>query len=363
MESDTPASFSKSLSPLICQWFVANQRNLPWRENYDPYEVMVSEFMAQQTVMKTVVPYFIRWMEAFPNIQHLAKAHEETALKLWEGLGYYSRCRNLLRTAKIICDEFNGQIPHDPKILESLPGIGPYTASAIASIAYGEKIPVVDGNVKRVVSRLFEWGERMDSKKTEAYIKNVCGHMLQVADARTLNQGLMELGSICHAGNPKCDMCPLSDDCGAKRNNTIHQYPVKKVREKSIRLNFEYQLIISPKQVVLAKIEGEFWWEGMWIFPFYSDSYPDKTPQLDIDKILTTLINSTSNLPVVEKFDHAITKYRITATAKAALVSKSFQLPSQFQWVDLNKLNSLPMPKASANWRRYLLEKYTELKK
>ncbi len=206
---------------LLLKWFEANKREMPWRTTCSPYRTLVSEIMLQQTQVATVIPYFERWMDAYPTIQDLSKATEDDILILWKGLGYYSRGTRLLKASKMIVSEFDGKIPNNKKELLKISGIGPYTAGAILSIAYNQKEPLVDGNVIRVFSRLFAILKRPEEKisfenhKTvEDYIWHIAEKLLPDENVGFFNEALMELGSeICTSKNAKCIQCPLSSVC------------------------------------------------------------------------------------------------------------------------------------------------------
>ena len=213
--------------PLI-RWYNEHQRNLPWRVKPHPYHTLVCEFMAQQTQISTLIPYYERWLDKYPTIKDVANASEDTILKSWEGLGYYSRARNLHKTCQIITNDYNEKIPKKAKVLLKLPGIGPYIAAAIASIAYEEPIAVVDGNVLRVFTRLYGLTDDIGKEKTKQNIQKRLDQYIQHHTPSQFNQGLMELGAtICTPKNPKCTECPISSICYAKNMNQIEKLPVK----------------------------------------------------------------------------------------------------------------------------------------
>ena len=213
----------------LVDWFLINQRSMPWRESKSDYNTLISEFMAQQTQINTVIPYFNRWIKKFPDIETLALATEDEVLKSWEGLGYYSRARNLHKTAKKISSEYNGIIPQNENELKEFPGIGPYIASAIASIAFGEATAVVDGNVLRVITRFFGIKDDITKDQTKVKIKNRLDQIIKKVPPAEFNQGLMELGAlVCKPKNPDCERCPINSICYAKNMNEINSLPVKK---------------------------------------------------------------------------------------------------------------------------------------
>src|SRR5262245_11917236 len=216
----------------LTAWFEEHQRPLPWRAAYTPYEVWISEIMLQQTQVETVVPYFQRWMSAFPNVRALAAAEEQSVLKLWAGLGYYSRARNLMAAAKIVADDHQGALPADYEALRALPGIGQYTAGAILSIAFNQPYPVVDGNVRRVLSRLYGWEDDQPKRLWDAAEK-----LVRHAEPRLINQAIMELGAtVCSFRAPRCLVCPVQSDCIAYKTGKQLLIPPVKKRPETVRV-------------------------------------------------------------------------------------------------------------------------------
>ena len=206
----------------LLNWFNEHQREMPWRSNPLPYNVWVSEIMLQQTQVDTVIPYFNRFLDRFPTVHDLAKAPQDDVLKLWEGLGYYSRARNLHKAAKHVSQELNGELPSDYEGLQTILGIGPYCAAAITSIAFGNPVPVVDGNVFRVFTRF--WGIYEDIKlpTTRKMLFDRLTPEIQHVNPSSFNQGIMELGAlVCSPKQPKCSSCPLSSDCFALKTGVI----------------------------------------------------------------------------------------------------------------------------------------------
>lgn len=218
----------------LLDWYDENRRILPWREDPSAYKVWISEIMLQQTRVDTVIPYFLRFMEAVPSIFALANISEDKLLKLWEGLGYYSRAKNLKKAAQILLEEHNGQMPSDKKDLQSLPGIGPYTSGAIASIAFGQKEPAIDGNVLRIVSRITANTGDIKDKKVNVDIEQMVREVLSENRAGDFNQALMDLGAtVCIPnGAPKCIICPLSTLCEGYNQGIAHTLPVKTAKKK-----------------------------------------------------------------------------------------------------------------------------------
>lgn len=256
------------VEPLL-EWFEKNQRTLPWRDNPEPYRVWVSEIMLQQTRVEAVKPYFNRFLEKLPTIEHLAKAGEDELLKLWEGLGYYNRVRNMQKTAQILVSDYEGEMPKDYELLLKLPGIGSYTAGAVASISYGIPVPAVDGNVLRILSRVT--GDESDvlSPKTKKKYEEILKETMPKDKAGMFNQALMELGAIVCVPNgaPKCTECPWKDFCRAKAENTTDSIP-RKAKKKPRKIEEKTILIIRPgEQVIIKKRPEKGLLAGLYEFP------------------------------------------------------------------------------------------------
>ena len=219
---------------LITNWYRQNKRDLPWRLTTDPYKIWLSEIILQQTRVDQGLSYYLKFVKEFPTIQALANASEQQVLALWQGLGYYSRARNLHFTAKTISNELNGKFPNSFTSLKKLKGIGDYTAAAIASFSYNEITPVVDGNVYRVLSRVFNIATPIDSSQGKKLFYELAGELISKENPGEFNQSIMEFGALwCKPQNPKCEDCPLQENCLAFENDTVKLLPVK---DKKIKI-------------------------------------------------------------------------------------------------------------------------------
>ena len=242
-------------------WFKQNQRPLPWRVDYDPYHVWVSEVMLQQTQVETALPYYERFLTALPTLQSLAEADEHQLLTLWAGLGYYSRVRNLQAAARIVVREHGGMIPRDYETLRSLPGIGPYMAGAIMSIAFNKPCPIVDGNVRRVLSRVYGW-----TGENEKQLWKAAEHLVNQAEPRAINQAMMELGAtVCSFKSPRCLVCPVNAACVAYKTGRQDQIPVVKKRPETIRV-LMFAVVQQKKGLYLMRMQ-----KGLWEFPMFGE--------------------------------------------------------------------------------------------
>ena len=258
------------IEPLLF-WYRANARNLPWRHTTDPYRIWVSEIMLQQTRVAAVLGYYERFLRAFPSVHDLANAPEEQLMKLWEGLGYYSRARNLQKAAKTIVNDLNGEFPNRYSDLLKLSGIGEYTAGAIASSAFGERVPAVDGNVLRVISRITENWEDINDPKTKKMYREMLEQVLPNSqeDMRIFNQAMMELGAtVCVPnGEPKCEICPALFACLAAQNGTASELPVKSQKKARRIENKTVFVLLLDDQIVLHKRGDNGLLAGLWEYP------------------------------------------------------------------------------------------------
>jgi A/G-specific adenine glycosylase len=256
------------LSDLILDWYEQQARRLPWRGSKNPYVVWISEIMLQQTRVEAVIPYFERWMERFPHMAILAEASEQEVLAVWEGLGYYGRARNLHKAANIVMKEYGGILPRETKELCRLPGIGKYTAGAIASMAFGQDVPSLDGNVRRVLARVFDVAEVADAPAGEKILWGLAEQHLPKGRAGDYNQALMDLGAmICLPRNPHCLLCPLKKICRAFLLGIQAQRPVLKPKAKLPHYTVTAAVIRRKGKVLLAKRPSKGLLGGMWEFP------------------------------------------------------------------------------------------------
>ena len=258
-----------SFSQKIIFWYSANKRSLPWRNTKDPYKIWLSEIMLQQTRVSQGMPYYERFVEQFPTVHDLAKASEEEVLKLWQGLGYYSRARNLHTTSKLVSEKYNGNFPNTYKELLSLKGVGDYTASAIASFCFNEAQPVVDGNVYRVLSRYFGIDLPINSTEGITYFKALSLKVMDANQIADYNQGIMEFGALlCAPKNPYCLHCPLSDSCVALQKGKINVFPVKLKKAKVKERYFNYLVVLDKfNHIEIRQRRGKGIWQNLFEFP------------------------------------------------------------------------------------------------
>lgn len=307
----------------IERWFAVHQRPLPWREAYDPYHVWVSEVMLQQTRMEVVLGYFERFINRFPDIKHLAASAENDVLAAWSGLGYYRRARMLREGAIAVAER--GSMPDTVDELMTIPGIGRYTAGAIASIAFGRRAPIVDGNVKRVVARLF--GDEDDPWGRAEAMVEACD------DPRKLNQGLMELGAlICTPRNPSCDVCPVQKRCVAFATNRVDELPRPKAKPATRELRIPLYLVTDRKGRVLMRRERGQLMTSMLHLPHGDSSLFGAAP---LDVARTRLLGT---------FRHTVTNRRITFALFEADLAGALREGDEYEWIDVTKLRTVAHP-------------------
>jgi A/G-specific adenine glycosylase len=264
----------------LVQWYEKKKRGLPWRDTNDPYFIWLSEIILQQTRVDQGLQYYLKFKSAFPTIKHLAQAEEIEVLNLWKGLGYYSRARNLHATAKLIVDYHQGNFPSSYEEIIKLKGIGSYTAAAISSFAFGEPKAVLDGNVFRVLSRLFHIETPIDSTQGKKEFQALADELLDTKNPAEYNQAIMEFGAIqCSPNNPKCDQCPLDFMCEAKAKNSVKQLPVKIGRTKITEKYFVFQIIQNEGNVLLEKRVDSGIWKNMFQFPLIE--FNDASEKMD----------------------------------------------------------------------------------
>jgi A/G-specific adenine glycosylase len=350
---------SASIADRLLAWYAGQARALPWRlPKPDPYAVWVSEIMLQQTRVEAVVPYFARWLGRFPNVAALAAAGQQEVLAAWEGLGYYSRARNLHRAAQIVMQQHGGQLPADVRQLRRLPGIGRYTAGAIASIAFGLDEPALDGNIRRVLARLFNVAEDARSPQGEARLWALAAQTLPPGRAGDYNQALMDLGAqICTPRAPACVRCPLAEACQARDLGVQEQRPVLAARPATPHYTVTAAIIERDGLVLLAQRPADGLLGGLWEFPGGKQQDGEDLPaclQREIREELGAEIEVGAAFGV---YRHAFTHFRITLHAFRCRLLAGEPRPleaADLRWVALPDLPTYPMGKVDRQIARQL---------
>jgi A/G-specific adenine glycosylase len=347
-----------SFATRLLAWYARQGRKLPWRGSADPYVVWVSEIMLQQTRVEAVIPYFERWMARFPGIASLAAASEQEVLSVWEGLGYYARARNFYRAAKIVMEEYGGQIPSGLTALRRLPGIGRYSAGAIASMAFGLDFPTLDANLRRVFARVFDVAVPADTAGGEEILWKLAEQHLPKGRAGDYNQALMDLGAtLCLPKNPRCLLCPLGDLCLANQLGIQAERPVLKPKAVVPHYTVTAAVIRRDGQVLLAKRPSRGLLGAMWEFPG-GKIEPDETLEACLRReILEELGVEIGVGQSFGVYRHAYTHFRITLHAFLCELTAGEPVPleaAELAWVDPGELARYPMGKVDRQIARKL---------
>jgi A/G-specific adenine glycosylase len=305
-------------APLL-RWFARYQRDLPWRRDRDPYRIWVSEVMLQQTQVVTVAPYFERFLRAFPTVAALAAASEQDVLRLWEGLGYYRRARDLYKSAKILAAEHSAAIPDDPAVVRRLPGFGRYTCNAVLSQAFDRRLPILEANSQRVLARVF--GRRADPRTgaERRWLWDAAERLLPKKHAGEFNQALMELGAlVCTPAAPRCEACPLASACEAKRLGLQEQIPARPVPPATVAVREVAVVVYRGGQVLLAQRPETGRWATMWEFP-HVELRPDEAHETAAERCLRELTGVSAELgEEIVTIRHGVTRFAITMVCFAA---------------------------------------------
>lgn len=343
-------------------WFLSQRRDLPWRNDPSPYEVWVSEVMLQQTQVAVVIPYFERWMERFPSIQHLAEADVKDVLKEWEGLGYYSRARNLHSGAQYVLDNHQGELPSSSELLRKIKGLGPYTVGAILNFAFHHRTPAVDGNVLRVIARYHNIKEDICKSSTVKDIHRIADSLLPEEEPWIVSEALIELGATLCNRRPRCFECPLHRSCKAFLSGTADQLPIKSPKKPTTFLYRAVAIIKKGKDILVRQAKDGKVMAGLYEFPYFELT----KPELDREE-LSNLIRirfgyKTRWIQALSEAQHSFTRYR------AHLFPHVFDVEDELsttilsdpdcEWLSRDSIKSLPF---SSGHRRILhsIEKWS----
>ena len=334
-KSDNQGDGNRYFSDKVVEWYLRNHRKLPWRESSDPYRIWLSEVILQQTRVVQGLPYYHRFVEQYPSVRDLANAGEEAVLRLWQGLGYYTRARNLIRCAKTVVAEHGGVFPCSSRELKLLPGIGDYTAAAIASIAFDEPVAVIDGNVLRVLARYF--GMKHDITRLEArrLFNHLANNLIKGTRPSVYNQALMEFGALCCVPkSPRCGECVLAETCFARQRGKQAELPVRQPRNAPRRRYFYYFVIIQGNRIGMRKRSENDIWRNLYDF-YLAESHRQESIRQVIgrDKVLRKLIGGENKVEISPVFQHTLTHQKILArfvTLRHEKVSPAMMKDLQF---------------------------------
>jgi A/G-specific adenine glycosylase len=335
----------------LIDWYLANCRALPWRNTDDPYSIWVSEVMLQQTQVNTVLPYYQKFLKKFPTVKRLAQADLQDVLKIWEGMGYYARARNLHRAAGIVYKKYNGILPANWKELRKLPGVGDYIAAAVLSIAYKQPYPVVDGNVKRVLARLHCIDTPVNhSTSAKTFLKTA--EVLK--DSRRpgiYNQALMELGAlICRPKNPLCDTCPLQRLCRAYKAGAVAAYPKKMAKRRTPQYHIAVGVVMKNGRVLITQRKADGLLGGLWEFPGGKIKKGENGKTACVREIKEEVNLTIKVLDHLTRVKHAYTHFKIVMDVfccKYEAGRVKLDGPVDHRWIKLSAIDRYPLPKAN----------------
>ncbi len=341
------------LQRLLLDWFREFGRDLPWRRTYRPYEVWISEMMLQQTQVKTMLPYYHRWMERFPDVPSLASSSEEEVLRLWAGLGYYSRAINLRKAAQIMVREYGGRLPRDHRALLRLPGIGRYSAGAIMSIAFNEDFPVVDGNVERILARMFNVAVPVKQGEGLKAIWNLAERLLPRGEGKRFNQALMDLGAaVCLPRNPVCGVCPVRGGCRALHEGPVGERPVSIKRKPAVPIDVAIGVLIDEGKVLIQKRPPSGLMPNLWEFPggkVTDGEAPEEAVVREFLEELNLRVHCHSKIALIR---HSYTSFRVVLHAFWCRLQgdgdkMALHGAVEARWVGVEELLDYPFPAAN----------------
>lgn len=329
----------------LVNWYKISKRNLPWRNSTNPYFIWVSEIILQQTRVEQGLPYYLRFIDLFPTIEKLAEAQQQEVLNVWKGLGYYRRALNMHQAAQQVVNDYNGKLPDSYHELLKLKGIGEYTAAAIASIAFGEKTPVVDGNVIRVMSRVFMLNGNKNNPVFKKQLADIIKPSMQYLNPADVNQSLMELGAcVCLPKKPACVACPIKAFCKAYINNKVEHYPTitRKVEQKIIYFNY---LVITHNRYVLMQLrKGNTIWKNMYQFPLIEENKNLNVNELKQNKYFKKHFSTNVEFLCESKiYKHTLSHRIIYAKYFIFKLKKNKEFP--FEKINIQDMDKLPLPR------------------
>jgi A/G-specific adenine glycosylase len=346
----TPADVDR-LQPRLLAWYQNHRRDLPWRRTSDPYRIWISEVMLQQTQVKTVLPYFERFCRRFPTLADLAAAEQQSVLKSWEGMGYYARARNFHRAARLVMDRMGGRIPEDWRAFRSLPGVGDYIAAAVLSIAFGRPHAVVDGNVKRVLARLFAMEQPVNISRTHSFFQAAADRLLLQKDPGTFNQAMMELGAlVCTPAKPDCAKCPISGACRARKASRVAEYPLRQAQRRPPLHRIAVGVVIKNGRLLITRRPTNGLLGGLWEFPGGKIEKGESADQTCLREIMEEVNLRVEIECHLKRVKHAYTHFRIEMDVFCCRYRSGrvrLNGPADFRWIRPGEIEAYPFPKAN----------------
>jgi len=329
-------------------WYDKNRRDLPWRRTKDAYSIWLSEVMLQQTQVKTVIPYYLRWLESFPNVHVLAKANLDEVLKAWEGLGYYSRARQFHKASAIVAYEFNGDVPDSYAEFLALPGVGEYTAAAVQSIAFDGAYAVVDGNVKRVMARLFEIDKPANDASSKKVFQAWADRLLFAGRSGDYNQAVMELGAtVCKPKNPDCPSCPVQAFCAAKRNDTSSIYPRRKAKKAVPTYKMSAGIVERNSRFLIVRRPENGLLGGLWEFPSGKAAGQVVTEEDCVRNVHGAVGLDVAVVQKIASVKHAYSHFKVEMDVFTCSYRKGevvLKEASEYRWVTREELGKYAFP-------------------
>ena len=339
------------LTQQLLGWYAEHERSLPWRHTHDPYHIIVAEFMLHQTRVSTVLPYYERFLRLFPDWAALSRATLDDVLKAWEGLGYYARARHLHQLAQLVCTKYQGQLPASARALRGLPGIGEYTAGAVLSIAFGEDQPAIDGNVRRVLCRMFQITDDPTGTAGRERLQQIVTTLLPPGQAGSFNQALMDLGAtVCTPRRPACALCPWSEGCRARQLGIQESLPVKRPRKPLPHYDIAAGVIWRGKEMLIAQRPPDGLLGGLWEFPGGKREPGESLEECLRREVQEELAIAVRVGALLTSVEHAYTHFRITLHAfHCQYLSGEPQCMActGWRWVTVAELDDYAFPAAN----------------
>jgi A/G-specific adenine glycosylase len=333
----------------LLEWHQQSHRPLPWKGIRDPYLIWLSEIILQQTRAEQGLPYYKKFKQAYPSVFDMAEAHEDEIMKLWQGLGYYSRARNMHFTARHIANELNGRFPETVEGLQKLKGVGPYTAAAIASFAFDKKAAVLDGNVYRVLSRFFGIKKAIDDNDARKYFGALAQQLVPAKDPGRYNQAIMDLGAtVCTPKKYSCDSCYLKEKCTAFHNGEVDNLPVKNKKIKRRTRYFNYFIIQENTSILIRKRTDKDIWQHLYEFPLFESAKPIKTKTSllkGLSKIPFEFKNSSINFNLLQTYNQQLTHQKIVGSFWIIQAEGPLNIRNEFIWADGKNLSNFAFPR------------------